>query len=99
MRTIILHRKGHTLNEFRALPYTDTPITDVLMHFHRCEQEVLIYVEIYSIVGIEVRIIVDTLTSEFRLSVVALRTVLYGLQKRLTEASYKGMRRPIGDLC
>lgn len=59
------------MNEFRTLPYTDTPITDVLMHFHRCEQEILIYIEINSMVGIEVRIAVDNVTSELRLSIVA----------------------------
>jgi len=45
------------------------------MHFHRCEQEILINVEIDSVVRIKVRIAVDNVTSELSLSALIIRIV------------------------
>lgn len=38
------------------------------MHFHRCEDEVLIYVEVDAFVRVEIEIVIKDVASEFRLS-------------------------------
>jgi hypothetical protein len=89
-------RWGLTLNEFWALGRIDTPATNISMHLHRSQHEVLINVEIHSMFRVKVSITIYNVTPEFGLSITTIRAHLSCiLHIKLTGASYGWMRSQV----
>ena len=45
-----------------------SPAANILVHFHHCQDKVLVYVEVHSVFGVEIKIVVNDVAPEFYVS-------------------------------